>query len=272
MDYCTKNSAIIMNLDCFEPAQTLDCGQAFRFEQTGENKFSGIAKNHFISFEKHGDEIIVTDTDTETFEGFFLNYLDAKTDYKALQKLYSSDPTLKSAVEYADGIRLLRQDKWEALCSFIISQNNNIPRIKGIINRLCEGFGEKIEGGYAFPSPNTLASLDAEDLAPIRSGFRAGYIIDAAKKVASGEIDLDAVAVMNISDARKELLKIRGVGPKVAECALLYGMYRTEAFPVDVWIKRVMEQFYPDGLAKEFAPTAGIAQQYLFHYMRTKLT
>lgn len=272
MDYYIKNNAIIMNLDCFELEETLDCGQAFRFERVGDNKFFGIAKNHPITLEKHGDEVIITDTDKETFEEFFIDYLDANTDYKVLQDMYSSDETLKAACQYAGGIRLLKQDSWEALCSFIISQNNNIPRIKGIISRLCEGYGDSVKGGCAFPAAERLAMLSAEDLQPIRAGFRAGYIIDAAKKVASGEIDLKAISKMDIVEARKELLKIKGVGPKVAECALLYGMYRTEAFPVDVWIKRVMEQFYPNGFVKEFEATAGIAQQYLFHYMRTKLT
>jgi N-glycosylase/DNA lyase len=184
------------------------------------------------------------------------------TDYSELKRMFSEDETLAKACKYAHGIRLLRQDKWEALFSFIISQNNNIPRIKGIISRLCE----KYEG---FPSSEQLKGITAEDLAFLRAGFRAKYLADCAEKISSGIIKLEKTSAANIDDARKELMTIKGVGPKVAECALLYGMYRVEAFPVDVWIKRVMETYYPNGFPEYLNKYAGIAQQYLFHYIRT---
>ena len=144
---------------------------------------------------------------------------------------------MAKACKFASGIRLLRQDSWEVLCSFIISQNNNIPRIKGIISRLCEHY-------QGFPTPQELANENIDSLSFLRAGFRAKYILDASRLVASGELDLDKVAIMPIDDARKALMTIKGVGPKVAECALLFGMYRTEAFPIDVWIKRVLEEYY----------------------------
>ena len=155
------------------------------------------------------------------------------------------------------------------MCSFIISQNNNIPRIKGIIERLCTFFGEDLGGGdFSFPSAERLAVLSEQDLAPIRSGFRAKYILDAARRVASGETELEKVAAMPIDEARAELQKIKGVGPKVAECALLYGFGRAEAFPVDVWVKRIMQELYPEGLPACTENVEGIAQQYLFHWRR----
>lgn len=156
---------------------------------------------------------------------------------------------------------MLKQDKWECLCSFIISQNNNIPRIKGIISRLCLHYGH-------FPSPSELASETVESLGFLRSGFRAKYLIDAAEKTADGSLELEAIPDMTIENARKRLMTIKGVGPKIAECVLLFGMYKTEAFPIDVWIKRVMDNYYPEGLPDEAKGIEGIAQQYLFHYIR----
>jgi len=180
---------------------------------------------------------------------------------------------LKAASGFAGGIRILRQDPWEALCSFIISQNNNIPRIKGIVERLCASFGEEIkEGFYSFPAAEKIATLTLEDLAPLRSGFRAKYILDGAKRVADGEIDLDALKELALDEARQELMKIYGVGEKVADCTLLFGLSHIDAFPKDVWIKKAMAKLFDGSLPECAAPYAGIAQQYIFHYARmTKL-
>lgn len=260
MDYIVKNNNIIFSSADFELSETLDCGQAFRWEECDDG-YRGIALNRPLTISKHGDEITLHDTSEEDFISFWNNYFDLDTDYGALKKLYSDDETLRLACDFAGGIRLLRQDCWEALISFIISQNNNIPRIKGIISRLCEMFD-------GFPTAKRLAVLTPDDLSPIRSGFRAKYIIDAAKRVASGEINTDELKTLPIADARVKLMTITGVGPKVAECVLLYGCYRTEAFPVDVWIKRVMTDYYPEGFPQKYKETAGIAQQYLFHYIR----
>lgn len=164
----------------------------------------------------------------------------------------------------------MRQEPWEALCSFIISQNNNIKRIKGIVERLCQSFGEPIaDGVYNFPSYEVLARLSETDLAPLRCGFRARYIIDASRKVSSGEVNLERLKTCPIDEARQELIKITGVGAKVAECALLYGCGRIEGFPMDVWMKRAMTALFPDGLPECALPYAGIAQQYIFHYVRS---
>ena len=172
-------------------------------------------------------------------------------------------------MRYAPGIRVLRQEPWEALCTFIISQNNNIPRIKGIVERFCEAFGHPIsEGEYAFPTPQSICDKTPEQLSYLRAGFRAKYLIDAAQKVFSGELVLEELYTLPIEEARQKLQTIKGVGPKVCDCVLLYGLHRVDAFPVDVWMKRVLERFYPRGIPDCLLGTQGIAQQYLFHYIR----
>ncbi len=268
MEYTVKNNNIYLKQTDFDLAETLDCGQAFRWEKVDENKFRGFLLDKPLVISKENDEFVFYDTTENDFNNYWIEYFDLKTDYTILKKNFSEDETLKNACEYASGIRLLKQDKWEALCSFIISQNNNIPRIKGIISRLCENFGEEKSFGYTFPTAEKLAKLTVEDLAPIRAGFRARYILDAAKKVSEGEIDLENISKLPLDEAREELKKICGVGTKVADCALLYGMYRLEFFPVDVWIKRVLEKYYPNGLPDCILGYEGIAQQYLFHYVR----
>lgn len=249
--------------DSFSLKDTLTCGQCFRWEEQKDGSFSGIAGGSYgkraILYQK-GETLLI---ESETKPDFWAQYLDLDEDYDQWKIRFRKDPTLSSAIAYCGGIRLLRQDPWETMVSFIISANNNIPRIKGIIGRLCENFGEN----GAFPSAERLSTLDLDDLAPLRAGFRAKYILDAAQKVAAGALNLTAVAGMDIEDARKELMTVNGIGPKVAECILLYGFHRLEAFPIDTWIKKVLTQYYPDGFPN-WAEPRGIAQQYLFHYIR----
>ena len=266
MDYYIKCSDIIVSEPDLDLDETLDCGQAFRWKKVPsdyECTYTGSFVNDSltVSQTKKG-EFIFHDTSEEMFLGKWKDYFDFDTDYSQLKKLFSEDQTLSKACAFAGGIRLLRQDSWECLISFIISQNNNIPRIKGIIDRLCEHYGS------TFPDAEKLSAETPDSLAYLRSGFRAKYICDAASRVGTGITDLSAVAAMPIDDARKELKLIKGVGPKVAECVLLFGMHRTEAFPVDVWIKRVLSEYYPDGFPEFASENAGIAQQYLFHYIR----
>lgn len=269
MEYKVNSNDIIISAKDFVLSETLDCGQAFRWKSLeNENGYEGFSKDRYLKIMCDGDSIILKNTKESDFTQYWATYFDLDTDYSALKLQYSADNTLKNACVFAPGIRLLRQDKWEALCSFIISQNNNIPRIKGIIERLCETFGDKSEYGYTFPSAEAIADKTVEELAPLRAGFRARYILDAAKKVASGEIKLEEISLMPYEEARAELMKITGVGVKVADCALLYGMYRIESFPVDVWIKRVLAEYYPEGLPECVKGSEGIAQQYLFHYIR----
>ncbi len=255
----------------FSLADTLDCGQAFRWREEN-GKWYGIAHGKSIAIYNDGGDIVIEGTSEEDFENIWRNYFDLDRDYDSIVDAISENGKLKEISDMTGNIRILRQDPWEALCSFIISQNNNIPRIKGIIERMCESFGDRIDGGYAFPDAGRIALLNEHELAPLRCGFRAKYIIDAAKKVAGGEVELDALCNMTAEAAADKLMLIKGVGPKVAACTLLFGCGHIECFPVDVWIKRAMQTLFADGLPESALPYAGIVQQYIFHYARlTKL-
>ena len=202
----------------FVLSETLDCGQAFRWQETEDGLWQGVAFGRFLKIGSKNGVITLYNTSEDDFNLIWKDYFDLDRDYGKILSVLSQNDVLKTAGEFASGIGILRQEPWEALCSFIISQNNNIPRIKGIIDRLCENFGEKIaEGVYSFPTAEKIASLSLDDLAVLRSGFRAKYILDAAKKVASKEIVLEALRELALDDARAELVKIYGVGEKVAE-------------------------------------------------------
>lgn len=260
----------ITEFDEFNLEETFDCGQCFRWQKINENTFQGVAFNRYLQICEKENKIILINTSEEDFENIWRKYFDLDLNYSDVKSNLSGiNNTMKIACDYAPGIRILSQDPWEALCSFIISQNNNIPRIRGIITRLCEGFGEEIcDGIYSFPNADVLSSLSEDNLKPLRSGFRAGYILDAAKKVVKKEVDLEAIKNMDIDLARLELQKIKGVGPKVSECTLLYGFHRLEAFPMDVWMKRAMRELFTGMCPEDFGHYAGIAQQYIFHYSR----
>lgn len=264
-----RGNTVLYGFRNFDPGETLDCGQSFRWVKTAENTYEGIAFRKYLSISLETDKLILRGTTLDDFNHIWRDYFDFGRDYGEIKSIFNGDETLSKAISFTGGIRVLRQEPWEALCTFILSQNNNIPRIKGLVQRLCECFGEMITGGFAFPPPERLAGLNIEDLAPVRAGFRAKYILDAARKVASGEVDLGSLYTMLMYEAKAELMKIHGVGPKVADCTLLYGLGRVECVPMDVWMKRVMSAFYPNGFPGEIAHIAGIAQQYLFHYMRT---
>lgn len=267
MAVCEKQ-VVLKNIKNFDLAQTLDCGQAFRWKQTESGSWVGIAHGKKLELERSGDDIIIYGTDENEFESIWKRYFDIDRDYGAIINAISSNETLKAASLFGSGIRILKQDPWEALCSFIISQNNNIPRIKGIIERLCENFGEKKDGYYTFPSYERLANCTIDDLAVLRSGFRAKYIIDAAQKIANGKIDLKVLESIGYEEAQKQLMTIKGVGPKVADCALLYGLGYIEAFPSDVWIKRALNEFFGGVIPECAKPYGGIVQQYIFYYIR----
>lgn len=252
---------------CFSLRETFECGQCFRWRGDGE-EYCGVVGGRRLFLKTEGEKLLISGCGPADYEGWLAGYLGLNQDYDAYKRLLSQDEVLRAAIGFAPGIRVMHQDFWETLCSFIISQNNNIPRIMGIIDRLCEGFGDDCGGYYAFPSAERLASLDPQDLSGLRSGFRAAYIIDAARRVASGEIDEAFIKSAPLDESRAMLMRIKGVGPKVADCALLFGAGRLDAFPVDVWIRRAMERLFPAGLPDFAAPIAGIAQQYIFHYAR----
>lgn len=250
--------------------KTFECGQCFRWNADENGVYHGIVAGYYAQVEVENDAVYIT---SDAPEVLWTDYFDLGTDYAEISKNFSGE-YLRTCTEYGMGIRLLRQDSWEALCSFIISQCNNISRIKGIVERLCEGFGDPIECGgkvyYSFPSAQRLAQLTPEELAPIRSGYRAEYIINAAKAVTCGELDLNKLKECDYKEAIKALRTVRGIGEKVANCVVLFGLYHTEAFPIDVWMKRALkENFPPDFDPETLGKYAGLAQQYIFYYARS---
>lgn len=257
------------NIYPFNLEQTLDCGQSFRWSENADGSFTGVVRGR-VATVSYSDKTLTVHENGEVDDKLWREYFDLDLDYADIKdKLSSMHEVLNEASEYAGGIRILHQEPFEALITFIISQNNNIGRIKGIVERLCENFGEKIDDThYAFPTAERLAQLTPDELSPIRAGFRHRYIIDAAQKVYSGEIDLESLRTVEYSSAQKELMKITGVGVKVADCVLLYGLHRLESFPLDVWMKRAMKVLFDGMKGDEFGEYGGIAQQYIFHYSR----
>lgn len=254
--------------DRLNPARTFLCGQCFRW-QCADGVFTGIAHGRQIAVrEDNGNVTISGIPDGE--EPLWREYFDLDVDYSEYITKLSADETLSAACKASSGIHILRQAPFETLISFIISQNNNIPRISGIVERLCETFGEKIEGSerFSFPTAKRLYGIEEGDLAPLRAGFRARYIADAVRRVNSGEVDFAEVDALPLDKARERLKTIVGVGDKVADCVLLFAFHKLNAFPRDVWVKRIMAQYYPDGLPVCTEGIEGIAQQYLFDYVR----
>ncbi len=263
----------------FDLFQIFDCGQCFRFDasESDPKVFEGVAFGKYISVSQTDDAVTIFGADENDFNSVWRSFFALDTSYNDIRSSISSkfgnDKTILSAMECGKGIRILKQDPWETVCSFIISQNNNIPRIKKIIASLSRELGEKIAFGgneyYAFPSPEALFNAGKDKLFELKTGFRAGYLYDAAQKVVSGELDLDYIAALPTNELMSALMTVKGIGPKVASCIALFGYGKTDAFPIDVWIKRVLEKYYPDGLdISSLGEYAGIAQQYLFYYER----
>lgn len=251
----------------FSLNDTFDCGQVFRFNRVKDNEYEGFAGETFANIVQNGETVrIRTYEQTDMFE----DYLDLKTDYGRLIEGFKGDAVLERAAKFCGGIRILKQDKWETLASFILSSNNNIKRIKGIIERFCSLFGNRVKGGYSFPRAQTISKLGVLDLNPIRAGFRAGYLIDAAQKTANKTVDLEKIDSMDLKHAKDTLKLIKGVGDKVAQCVLLFGFHKMDAFPIDVWMKKALAENYPDGLSKQLMSCPGFAQQILYHAKRNE--
>jgi N-glycosylase/DNA lyase len=274
-----RQDIIISGMEHFDPAQIFDCGQCFRFNKEDGGAYSGIAKNRILKLARVAEGVRIENMTPETFETEWKNYFALDLDYAAIRRAIAADACIADALTYGDGIRLLRQEPWETMVSFIISQNNNIPRIKAIIQTLCRRYGEEIESGcFLFPRPERLAAATAEALREAGAGYRDAYILDAARKVCSGEIDLDLLERSETQDARETLMRINGIGGKVADCILLFALGRYEVCPHDVWVKRIFKQRYglscvteKTGYAlarQKWGNYAGIAQQYLFFHER----
>ncbi len=288
ISYDNENKKIIIkDIKNFNVGKTLECGQAFNFEKLDENyyKLTAFKRVLFVKQYEYKDEykyenkVEMYPTTEEDFNNVWVEYFDLKTDYDEIYNKFIKDEVLKPLVEYGEGIRILKQEKWECLISFIISQNNRIPQIKKCINYFAENYGDKIENGYAFPTPEQLASKSIEELKESKVGFRAKYINDCTMKVVNKELMIEEIANLPREEVAKELLKIKGVGIKVANCVLLFAYAKADAFPVDVWIKRAMEVLYFNGeeqklediqtfAEEKFGEYSGIVQQYIFYYAR----
>lgn len=280
-----KNSIIIKDFKHFDPIHTFECGQCFRWEHTEDRLWFGVVKDLAVNLEWNGKDLIFHDTKEEDFLRVWHPYFDLDRDYGEIkEKLQKDDLVMKEAISFGHGIRLLRQDFQETIISFLISQNNGIPRIRKIVESLARSFGEPIvfsrPNVKAFPTCEKIASASLEDLRIIRAGYRDKYIQKAAQQICMGEIEMDVIKNGDPSQSRDEMKKLFGVGAKVADCTLLFSGIRYDIFPVDRWVRRVMAELYlgyeasneeVNSFAMEkFGDLAGFAQQYLFYFAREK--
>lgn len=279
----------IENIDSFELADIFDCGQCFRWNKQDDGSYTGVFKNNVMNVQKSGDTVTFKGICDGNIEEIVRDYFDLDRDYDEIKEQLSKiDENVKTSIEYGKGIRILNQDLWEMIISYIISANNNIPRIKGIIERLSQAYGKEIDWNgekyYTFPTAEELKDVSVEDFRKLGTGFRDIRLYETTHMILDGKVNLEQLQNNpNTLEVREQLLSLSGVGPKVADCILLFStLKRFEVFPIDVWVRRVINELYiknPDEnkvnkkeiekLAKEkFGNLAGIAQQYLFYWKR----
>ncbi len=266
---------IIQIDDDFNPGKIADSGQCFRWEKQGLG-WRILAGKSCLYLTSLGDNRYELDCTPEEYDSFWRDYFDLRENYESIRSQIDpkEDPFLWQAAEHERGIRILQQDPWEMLITFIISQNRNIPAIRRSVQLLAERCGEKrvdSKGAeyYAFPGPEAVAQLTEQDLAGCRLGYRCRYVHAAAEAVTGGKIDLNSLKEADDAAAMDALTGLFGVGVKVASCVLLFGLHHTDAFPIDVWMKRVLAEQYPTGYPYEkYSPYNGIYQQYMFAYYR----
>lgn len=268
MSVSANNNTILALSTELNIKKTFECGQCFRWNADDNGIYSGVAFGKPLRVHESGGKIVCDCEDKDI--AFWRDYFDMEADYAASTARLTEPEYLRTCAEFGAGIRILRQEPWEALCSFIISQCNNIPRIKGIIETLCAQYGDELSSGiYSFPDPEKLAPLSEADLAPLRSGYRAAYILDAARAVTEGRLDFSEIARLSAEEALEKIKQINGIGNKVANCFMLYGMHRMDRFPVDVWMKRALNEHFPaDYDPSVLGADSGLAQQYIFYYTR----
>lgn len=273
---------ILLPVRDYDLAATLDSGQVFRWQAIG-NEWHGVLGQHSLRLASTENGIHATAGAPVKDWNFLRHFLQTETNLSAILKTFPTDAPMNMAVSSCPGLRLLRQDPWECLASFILSSTKQIVQIRQIVALLCERFGDPTLGGHAkcFPTPERIAAATEAELRSCKMGFRAPSLHAAARAIAGGKMDLEKICWLNYAAAREELMTLRGVGGKIADCVLLFGYGFDNAFPVDVWIERALRELYfPRRRASEkrlrkfaathFGPHAGYAQQYLFHYMRTK--
>lgn len=279
----------IENIKSFELADIFDCGQCFRWNKQEDGSYTGIFKKNVMNVEKQGDAVTFKGICDGDIKEIVEDYFDLKRDYEDIKEQLSKiDENVKTSIEYGQGIRILNQDLWEMIISYIISANNNIPRIKGIIERLSKTYGQEIEWNgekyYTFPTPEELKDVTVDDYRKLGAGFRDIRLYETVHMILDKKVNLEEMQNnSNTLKVREQLLTLSGVGPKVADCILLFStLKRFEVFPIDVWVRRVMNELYIknedetkvnkkeiEKLAHEkFGNLAGIAQQYLFYWKR----
>lgn len=285
MKVIEKNENIVVKgLRDFNLGQTLECGQCFRFDRIKDNEYILTAKRRILHIEQKDDSLIFYHTSLEEFHLIWRSYFDLDRDYGLIKEsLLKKDRILEDAIHSKDGIRILNQDFFEILITFIISQNKQIPHIKQIVEQISIRYGEKLgemngKEYYSFPDVKKLAGVSEEEFRECKAGFRAPYLVNACQAVYEGRITKEKLSGQSTEEVLESLLSIKGVGEKIANCVMLFGLSRSDSFPVDVWIKRVMENLYfhketrkeiINRFAKEhFGEYAGFAQQYLFYYAR----
>jgi N-glycosylase/DNA lyase len=276
----SRGSVILHNLTDFHPEHIFECGQAFRWHLDRDG-YTGVVGNKVLKVARRHGDIVLFPCGREDFMKIWIPYFNLSRDYRKVKTVLSQDLVLQTAIEFGWGLRILQQDEWETLISFIISSNNGIKRIRRIIENLSFRFGTPFEWEgktyYSFPDAVRLAEATEKQLMECGAGYRAGYIIRTARKVVDG-FPLEELRSMEYPQAKEMLMELPGVGPKVADCILLFSMGFGQAFPVDVWIKRIMVHFYPNDCRdvkamqefvwSRYGEFAGIAQQYLFFYGR----
>lgn len=261
-----------LRIPCMDLGQIAASGQCFRMEEQEDGTYVVIAGERWLRLRQEGDGWFTFSCTGEEFEEFWKDYFDLDRDYAEIKKkIDKEDRYLSRAAEFGWGIRILKQDLWEMLITFIISQQNNIPRIRRCVRLLCEKYGTKMKsaGGeeyFSFPSANVLAGAKLEDLLACNLGYRGKYIQRTAQMVAERRFDLQALRSMPYEEAKKELMKLYGVGIKVAECVCLFALHHVEAFPVDTHIAQMLKAHYPEGFPfQRYEGIAGILQQYIFY-------
>ncbi len=266
--------------DSFLLSHILKCGQTFRYEELGEEKFSVCSADKRIIIEQKGNIIDVSCSE-EDFENYWRKFFDLGLNYgEVKEEIRAIEPKISDYIDKLYGIRILKQEPFEMFITFIISQNNSMYNIKRVVNNICEKYGERKEDEfgvyYAFPTVEALSNVSREDFRELKAGFRDKYLVDAIAKINSGEIDLNEFYELSTKEGRKKLMTIKGVGRKVADCILLFGYYKMDVFPVDVWIRRALTNLYFEGQKVKdevlldkayevFGDLSGIAQQYVFY-------
>lgn len=280
-----ENKVIIEGVKNFNIKQIVECGQCFRWEKINDNDYIGVAFDKVIEVVQEGDAVTIMNSNQEEFENIWFKYFDLSRDYSKVKEALSQDVILRKSVEFGYGIRILNQDQFEILISFIISARNSIPSIMKTIKEISKRWGNEIKykGNiyYSFPSPNALKGVTEDEIRETGASFRSKYIVDTINKINKKEdikFDLSYISEMNDDDCHIALQEYKGVGAKVSDCVMLFSMGKTSAFPVDVWVKRAMIHFYnadEGSLSKirifgrnKFKALSGFAQQYLFYYAR----